>query len=268
VFATKWAALFILFIATRLFAWGPEGHRVIAQIARAHLSQAARLQVRELLGNDDLASVSTWADEIRPQRPETFGWHFVDIPMKSSGFDEQRDCYRRDERFSRDDHHNCVVDRIVTFKQVLGDKNATRPDRVEALKFLVHFVGDIHQPMHAIAEARGGNDIQVIQFGSSKCGIRPCNLHSAWDFGLIEHAARSNEQYAADLEQLIARQHLKPDGTPASWANESFQIAKEVWLNEAGTIDELYFRRNIGSIDERLALAGVRLAKLLNDCLR
>jgi hypothetical protein len=253
-------------------AWGPEGHRVIAQIARAHLNQTARLHVRELLGDDDLASVSTWADEIRPQRPETFPWHFVDIPMNSSGFFEQRDCYRPDEKRSnsRDDHHNCVVDRIVMFVQVLADKNAPRAKRVEALKFVVHFVGDIHQPLHAIGEARGGNDIHVTEFGSAQCGTRPCNLHGAWDIGLIEHAARSDEQYCSELKQLTLRRHLqsKADGAPASWANESFRYAKEVWVNDGGVIDESYFRKNTPILNERLALAGLRLAKLLNDSLR
>lgn len=273
MFATKWTALFTLLVTSApSFAWGPEGHRVVAQIARAHLTQTARLQVQALLGNDDLASVSTWADEIRPQRPEAFGWHFVDIPMNSSGFSEQRDCYRPDEKHgnSRDDHHNCVVDRIVIFRQVLADKNAPRPDRVEALKFVVHFVGDIHQPMHAIGEARGGNDIHVTEFGSAQCGTRPCNLHGAWDIGLILHAARSDELYSADLEQLISRQQLqsKASGTPASWANESFRYAKELWVNDGGMIDEAYFRKNISILNERLALAGLRLAKLLNNCLR
>ncbi len=132
MFLTKWTALFTLLISASApsFAWGPEGHRIIAQIARAHLTQAARLQVEELLGNDDLASVSTWANEIRPQRPETFGWHFADIPMNSTGFSEQRDCYRPDEKHNGDDHHNCVLDRIVIFQQVLTDKNAQ--NRIES----------------------------------------------------------------------------------------------------------------------------------------
>ena len=265
MFSTK-SAIFVLLISSPLFAWGPKGHRIIAQVARAHLSQRARYQIQDLLGNDDLASVSTWADEIRPQRPETFGWHFVDIPLNSSGFDEQRDCYRPNEKNDRgNDHHNCVVDRIVIFEQVLGDKRASKTDRVEALKFLVHFVGDIHQPLHAIGEARGGNDIHVTEFGSAKCGSRPCNLHSAWDFGLLEHAARSDEQYTADLEQLISRQHLKPDGTPENWANESFRFAKRAWLNQGGEVNEAYFRKNIAIVNERLALAGIRLARVLND---
>src|SRR6266700_561929 len=235
----------MLFIGTPLFAWGPEGHRVVAQIARAHLSQRARHQIENLLGNDDLASVSTWADEIRPQRPETFGWHFVDIPMNSSGFDEQRDCYRPNEKNDRgNDHHNCVVDRIVIFEQVLGDKRASKPDRVEALKFLVHFVGDIHQPLHAIGEARGGNDIHVTEFGSAECGSRPCNLHSAWDIGLIEHTGRREADYVSYLEKWIVRRRLqgRAGGSPENWANESFALAKQVWLNDGSAVDPTYFR--------------------------
>jgi hypothetical protein len=174
-----------------------------------------------LLGNEDLAAVSNWADEVRAQRPETFGWHFVDIPMKASGFSEPRDCYRPDEKYqqAQADHHNCVVDRIEILLRVLADNKESQANRVEALKFLVHFVADIHQPMHAIGEARGGNDIHVVEFGSSQCGKSLCNPHFEWDNGLIWHAHRS------------------------------------------------YFRNNIGSLDERLALAGLRLAALLNQAL-
>lgn len=79
-----------------------------------------------------------------------------------------------------------MVDRIEIFKKVLSDSNASRNDRIEALKFLVHFVGDVHQPMHAIGEAAGGNGIGLTEFGSTLCGRRPCHLHGAWDSGLIE----------------------------------------------------------------------------------
>lgn len=152
----------------------------------------------------------------------------------------------------------------------LDRQECPKQDRLEALKFLIHFVGDIHQPLHAIAEDRGGNYTHITEFGSSQCGTRPCNLHSAWDFGLIEHKARSEEQYTSDLEQLILCRHLQSQAgaAPASWANESFRIAKEVWLNDGGAVDEAYFRKNIPVVNERLALAGLRLAKLLNDCLR
>lgn len=267
---TKCTAFFIslISIAVPAFAWGPEGHQVVGDIARSHLTAAAKLEVRELLGNDDLAAVSTWPDEIKSERPETFGWHFVDIPRNSSGFSEERDCYRPEEKHpsSLQDHHNCVVDRISIFEQVLANKNAPRGDRIEALEFLVHFVGDVHQPLHAIADARGGNDIRVSEFGSTQCGKFPCNLHFAWDIGLIEHASRREKDYAAYLEKVILRENLarKADGTPEEWANESFRLAKQVWLNDGSSVDETYYRANIHIVDEHLALAGLRLAKILN----
>jgi hypothetical protein len=162
--------VFLILISSCVFAWGPEGHRVIGEIAETRLTSTARLEVNKLLGNNDLAAVAVWADDVRHDRPETYGWHFVDIPMDASGFFEPRDCHRPDQQhsYTQQDHHNCVVDRITMFEQVLADRNAPRQERMEALKFLVHFVGDIHQPMHAIGEARGGNDIHVSEFGSSQ----------------------------------------------------------------------------------------------------
>ena len=263
--------IFLALISPSSFAWGPEGHRIVGDIAETRLTPAARLQVKELLGNDDLAAVSVWADEIRSERPETYGWHFVDIPMDASGFSEQRDCFRPDEKhpYTLQDHHNCVVDRITIFMQVLANRNAPRQDRIEALKFLVHLVGDIHQPMHAIGEARGGNDIHVSEFGSSQCGKYPCNLHFAWDSGLIEHAGISEKRYVARLNELIASRKLtvQAGGTPAEWANESFSLAKKVWLNGGGAVNETYYESDIGIVDRRLALAGIRLARMINQAL-
>jgi len=260
--------VFLLLVSAHAFAWGPEGHRVVAEVARNHLKPGTRYAIIQLLGTDDLASISTWADEIRRERPETFAWHFVDIPWSANGFSEARDCYRPDDRHrsSPEDHHNCVVDRIEIFSRVLADKTARTSERLEALKFLVHFVADIHQPLHAIAEARGGNDIHVVQFGSARCGSRPCDLHRSWDVGLMEHTHRSEGDYAAHLEEMISRQNLerRAGGSPELWANQSFQLAHQVWLNDGSAVDESYFRRNLEVLDEQLAMAGLRLAALLN----
>jgi S1/P1 Nuclease len=250
-------------------AWGPEGHKIVGDIARHYLSATAKENIRAMLGNDNLAAISSWADEVRPQRPETYDWHFVDIPTNAAGFSEERDCYRPRERgpFSQTDRHNCVVDRITLFRRTLADQNASLQDRIEALKFLVHFVGDIHQPMHAIEEARGGNDIQVMAFGTNRCGDTACNLHYEWDVGLIDHTGRSETAYVRYLEQMIARRKLRASGTPEDWANESFHWAKRAWLNEGGEVTEEYYRRNIHIVDDRLALAGLRLAAMLNQTL-
>ncbi len=261
--------LLLVFAWSQSFAWGSKGHQIVADIALDHLTATARQNLEALLGNTDLAAIANWADEVRSQRPESYGWHFVDIPKDSAGFSEERDCYRPDEKrpSSKTDHHNCVVDRIILFQQVLADKTAPAPDRLEALKFLVHFVGDLHQPMHAIEEARGGNDIHVVEFGSAQCGRYPCNLHHEWDAGLIEHTGRSEQDYVAYLEQMIARKNLQAGGTPADWANESLRFAKQVWLREGNAADEAYYQANIGIVDERLAEAGLRLAAMLNEAL-
>jgi S1/P1 Nuclease len=269
----NFAAFFLLLILipNPSLAWGPEGHRIVADIAQTRLTPTARLHVKELLGNDDLAAISVWADDIKGERPETYGWHFVDIPMNATGFSEPWDCFRPDEKHpsTLQDHHNCVVDRITMFQQVLSDRKAPRQDRIEALKFLVHFVGDVHQPMHAMGEARGGNDIHVIEFGSAQCGKYPCNLHFAWDIGLIEHAGFSEGQYVSKLDRLITSRKLtsQTHGTPEAWANESFRLAKKVWVNDGSAIDEPYYKTDIGIVDQRLALAGIRLASLLNQAL-
>jgi hypothetical protein len=263
--------VFLTLISASSFAWGPEGHRIVADIAETRLTPNARVQVKELLGNDDLPAVAIWADEIKGERPETYSWHFVDIPMDASGFSEKRDCFRPDEKhpYTLQDHHNCVVDRTTIFKQILGDGNAPRQDRIEALKFLVHFVGDVHQPMHAIGEAHGGNGIHVSEFGSTQCGRSPCNPHFAWDTGLIEHVGISEKRYVARLNELIASRKLsvQAGGTPAEWANESFSLAKKVWMNDGGAVDETYFENVIGIVNRRLALAGIRLAREINQAL-
>ena len=263
--------VFLTLVSKCLFGWGPEGHRIVGEIAETRLTPTAQLEVKKLLGNDDLDAVAVWADDVRRDRPETYGWHFVDIPMDATGFSEQRDCFRPDGKrpYSQQDHHNCVVDRITIFAQVLADRNAARQDRIEALKFLVQFVGDIHQPMHAIEEARGGNDIHVSEFGSSQCGTHACNLHFVWDTGLIGHVGISEERYLARLNELIASRKLnvQAGGTPAEWANESILLAKNVWLNDGGAVDETYFENNIGIVNRRLALAGIRLAQMINQAL-
>ena len=150
------------------------------------------------------------------------------------------------------------------FKQVLMNPSASDTDRVEALKFIVHFVADVHQPFHAIGNARGGNGIRVSQFGSSHCGEHPCNLHAAWDTGLIAHTNLSQQEYVQRLEKLISQQHLAADGQPEDWANESNKYAQAAWLNDGEQVDENYYMSQIKVVDTRLALAGLRLAALLN----
>ncbi len=167
------------------------------------------------------------------------------------------------------------MDRILYFEARLADTRLDRADRATALKFLVHFVADVHQPLHATAVARGGNDIPVSVFGSSDCNRNPnappypCNLHSVWDSLLIEHRHLDDERYGAALDRLVARERLdaRAGATPAAWANESEKLAEAALVPANADIGEAYYEKEIGVVDQRLALAGVRLAAVLDRIL-
>lgn len=259
------------FASTQLIAWGTMGHAIVADLAASRLTPQAKANLQLLLGADSLASISTWADQVRKERDESFGWHFVDIPKDAPGFSRERDCFRPldTHKNAQTDHHNCVVDRIEMFQKVLADENTSRGERLEALKWLVHFVGDLHQPLHAVEEARGGNDIKVAAFGSPKCGAYDCNLHWAWDSMLMEHTGYSEDEYVRRLNKLIEDEHLmdKAAGTPEDWANESHLQAREILEQKPTAIDEQYYRSHIDLVNRKLALAGLRLAAVLNQAL-
>jgi hypothetical protein len=273
VLMKKLIALLLLLtvLSTQLVAWGPKGHAIVADIAQSRLTPLAKKNLQLLLGTDSLASIASWADQVRRDRDESYDWHFVDIPKDAAGFSEQRDCFRPQDNHkdAQVDHHNCVVDRIEIFSKVLADEKASRADRLEALKWVVHFVGDLHQPLHAIDDARGGNDIKLPVFGSPKCGDYDCNLHWAWDTLLLEHAGYSEEEYVQHLNQLIDQQHLSQQaaGTPEDWANESHLQARQIIEQKPASIDERYYQSNITLVNQKLALAGLRLAAVLNDTL-
>jgi hypothetical protein len=236
------------------WAWGTEGHRIIADIAWDHLTDATRENLRPFLGDDDLASVPNWADDIRSERPETAPWHYVNIPPDSDEY-QSKDC----------PNDNCVVGQINKFARIVGDPDKPFAARSEALKFLVHFVGDLSQPFHAIADARGGSNIPVTAFGAAQCSARPCNLHGVWDNELIAHTGLDQHHYVHELEKMIAADHLQAGSDdPVVWANESLQLAKQAWVQPQADIDEAYYLRERPVVDQQLALAGLRLAQLLN----
>lgn len=260
-------ALFLVFSADLSFSWGPEGHRIVAAVAQDHLNETAKRNIQALLGDRSLASVATWADEVRTERPETSNWHVVDIPKSADTFLEARDCFRPLDSSpgSKTDHKNCVVDRIDIFKQVLSDRSAARQDRAEALMYVVHFVAEVHEPFHALGDEDSATQIRVIEFGNAQCGHSPCSLHHAWDAGMIAHTGLSEANYVRRLDKLIEDQHLSASGTSSDWANESHHYAQAAWLDNGGSVDESYYDRWVKVMDERLALAGIRLAAVLNE---
>lgn len=244
--------------------WGKKGHRIVATVAQNHLTPTAKKNLAALLGQGKtLASVAVWADNIKYQRPDTKPWHYVDILANSSGYDAARDC--TDNR----GEPTCVVEEIELFSDMLADKTADKADRVEALKFLVHFTADIACPMHAIGEANGGNQVHVTFLDHKTCGSSSsCNLHALYDTGLLEHAGLSEQKYVAHLESMIKDQKLKATGTPEDWANGSWSIAKAAWAADKSNIDQQYYDKEITVVDTQMALAGLRLAKVLNSALK
>lgn len=261
-------------------AWGPEGHAIVAEIAEARLTDAARAQVSQLLSQEShqhLDEIASWADDYRTSHPETAGWHFVDIPLGVASYDANRDCAG----------DNCVVAQIRHFATVLGDKNATPADRLMALKFVVHFVGDIHQPLHAEDhDDKGGNSVNLTYFGKST------NLHSVWDGRIIEQAlgVTLGPNFAPDLPatqqvatvlggNISANQasHWAPAGltsqldvVAAEWANESHALAQTAYRNLPPSRrpegwDSRYQVEAWPVVEGQLTRAGVRLAEVLNE---
>ena len=166
------------------------------------------------------------------------------------------------------------MDRIRYNQERLANPSLDRADRTIALKFLVHFIADLHQPFHAFGVERGGNGIPVSAFGSPTCSYDdgtpyPYNLHGVWDTELIAHRRRNDRQYLGELERQIKQRgwETTETGSPAQWAMESHALAKVALLPAGAVVDEPYFRAQIAVAEERLARGGLRLAAWLNRSL-
>ena len=169
--AILFALVLVLAFPPPAFAWGKAGHCVVATLASSLLTPEARSQVADLLGpNVALAAIATWADEVRSSRPNTGPWHYVNIPRGATEYNSARDCA-----------HGCVVSTIDQSLGLVRDTSKDRTVREEALRWIVHFVADLHQPLHVIAEDRGGNDV-LVRFNG-----RQTNLHRLWDGDVIDH---------------------------------------------------------------------------------
>ena len=245
------------------------GHRLVADVAWNHLTPEAQANVHALLGNESLADVSSWADHYLSGNYQTFYWHFVNIPSEATSYDRDRDCLiqpRTTAGSPIDKWRDCVVDRISYNEERLADPALDRADRAIALKFVVHLVGDEHQPFHTLGVGRGGNDIPVKVFGSDTCGQWPCNLHEVWDEKLIEHRDLSEAAWLKLLEdQIAAKAMTAGDGNSADWAMESHDLGKAALVAPGTNIDQAYYEAHIGIVEQRLEQGGLRLAKLINE---
>ena len=255
---TKPATLLTCLLALLCVGWGYEGHRIVGEIAWHYLTPEAKAAVAKLLENEGdgtLSEAATWADRIKSDRK--WDWakplHYANVAPGAETFDLKRDC----------PESGCVVSAIIKYRDVLADKKATDAKKLEALKFLAHLVGDIHQPLHVSrAKDRGGNDIRV-EFNYNRT-----NLHRLWDSGLIRFNGVPWTAYTKSLRESIKPDELKAwrSTDPVTWANESYKLALShaYAIPKDGQLGPEYFQRNLPVIERRLKMAGVRLAVLLN----
>jgi hypothetical protein len=266
------SAAFACAFAGQALAWAQEGHSIVAEIAQRRLSPEAARMVEQLLGRGhSLASIANWADDMRNERPQTYNWHFVDIPLAERQYNAERDC--------QDDPKGgfCIVAELDRLRNDL--RCASGDAQIEALKFATHFVGDIHQPLHTVLEARGGNDIKVDLFmrgfvcgGTCEPQHTATNFHAAWDFGLIQKVVWDWGAYVDRLEGgwLKSAEAAQPGtggGSFIDWAEETHARAQTVWNLRAAddVLDDKYLRDVLPIMDRQLGVAGLRLAKFLND---
>lgn len=256
-------SLFTLFVtAVVLISWGVTGHRTIGKIAENHLTPQAKAAVQELLGTATLADVSTWPDEVRsqPEYKHTAPWHYLDLSLGLSYAEFQQ----KVENMTEENVYSAVLKQ----EQVLGSSTSTRQEKIEALKYIVHFVGDLHQPMHVSrTEDKGGNTIQLNYEGKGT------NLHAVWDSKLLDHEGLDYMQLAEKYDRVSAKQVKEWQSDPLiKWVWESYQISTklyaEVYAMSSRSIDDSYYQAHLWIIHERLVMAGVRLAGVLNGIFR
>ena len=232
------------------FAWGPTGHRVVARIAERHLSEAAARGVAGILGSESLVQASTWPDEIRsdPAWDQAKPWHFVSL--------DDNESYETAPKSPGGD----IVEAIGRFTRVLQDPRAEAGKKIEALRFLVHFVGDVHQPLHVgRRDDRGGNDVQVTWFGEST------NLHAVWDEKIIESEKLSFSELAEIVDHPTQTELRTWQSTGVlDWIKESMAVRARVYEIGDKKLGYLYAYQHGPLVKRRLLQAGVRLAGVLN----
>ncbi len=243
----------LLGTASPVMAWGPIGHRITGAIADENLSGVARAQVRLLLGTEDLAEAATWPDDMKSNPAEFWQkqaspWHYVTV--------REGDAYKPSDAPPEGD----ALTALPRFTATLRDPKASQEDKRLALRFIVHIIGDLHQPLHVGGgNDRGGNDFKVTWFG------KETNLHSVWDSGLIEQRALSYSEYAHWLSRRITPEQVVAWNVrdPQVWTSESIALRKTIYpANTNISWDYAYQHR--AEIDDRLERAGVRIAAYLN----
>ena len=281
---------YCLLCATPAFCWWETGHRTVARLAAAHLTPAARARIAQILKVPDspdavadaLAVASTWPDETRAQT-KTGEWHYIDLALQDAKSDIPERC--------KDD--NCVTARIRLFAAQLSRHDSSGPiSDLDALRYLVHFVGDVHQPLHAVSDADLGGNCEHVDppVDTAK------NLHAVWDGAIVNAVNPSDRELSADLDRNLHSfsPQLQADlalGNQDDWAWESHRLAiKDIYQKLSLPTEPVIFPKScqeaplaisnltlhlpssyIGDmkpiVREQLTKAGLRLARLLNESL-
>ncbi|SFK40386.1 S1/P1 nuclease [Lysobacter sp. cf310] len=254
----------LLLLPFDALAWGTLGHRLVALLAWDELDPAVRGDIDALLAGEPdptLAGIANWADDLRSNDPDlgkkSAKWHYVNLGEDDCVYEAARNCPKGD----------CVVEAIRAQTLILGDRARPRDQRLQALKFVVHFVGDVHQPLHAgYSHDKGGNDVQINLNG------RGSNLHQLWDSGMLNAAHLDENAWLQRLRALplavsVAKPALPPDA--AAWAQASCRIALQPGLYPAkATIDENYVQTWRPEAEAQLRRGGSHLAAVLNAALK
>lgn len=259
--------LSVFFASMTAWGWGAVGHRATGHIADAFLTPQARAGIARYLGRDTLADATVWADEIRSDDrfKHAAAYHFEGVP---DGVDYITYLQGRTRQQIQT---GSLMPGIARAYQVLADARSSEAQKSDAFKFLIHFIGDLHQPLHSGRESdKGGNTIKVNWFG------RDSNLHSVWDTGLIltgHSDLFQNQPQNADYGLLYARflinryrgVGLRPNtGLTETWLNESIQARARVYDRRAQADQASYQRDSLPVIDSRAYEAGLRIAETLN----
>lgn len=251
----------LLFAPLYSFSWGVTGHRVVGEIAQNHLSGKAKKELRKLIGRETLAQWANWPDFIKSDTTGTWTaaskWHYVNIAgnLSKDEFTSKLQALTGENLYTQ----------IKVMMAQLGDKSLDGEKRRIALRFLIHFIGDLHQPLHVGREEdQGGNKISVTWFD------KQTNLHSVWDNSLVEFQQYSYTEYAAILdiatdEQVIAWQQSSLE----DWFYESYVLANRVYASVPadGKLGYKYTYIFQQDLDRQLLKGGVRLAKMINKAL-
>ena len=244
-------SILLVSISFGSFAWGPTGHRASGLVAQKYLNKKARKALERILSGQSLAIASTWMDEIRSDSTfnYTADWHWVTI-QDGQNYDQSE--------------KNPNGDVIQTLERIINELKSGKlsaKEEAERVKFLIHLIGDIHQPLHVGGgNDRGGNDVKVMWFSSNS------NLHRVWDSDMIEDSRLSYTELAESLgKPTEAQVHAWQKTSIQDWAKESMTFRKQIYDIGNGKLGYRYSYLNFPTVREQLLKAGVRLAGVLND---